>query len=152
MNLTQKETALLNELKSAEQLCIDKYQKYSNEASDTELKNLFNQIGQVEQGHLDTLNQMLNGSVPVIGNSNSNSQTTTVTDNLANAATAKEQENDKYLCTDALSMEKHVSSMYDTSVFEFVSPNTRNILNHIQKEEQEHGEKIYNYMSQNGMY
>jgi ferritin len=25
-------------------------------------------------------------------------------------------------------------------------------LNHIQKEEQQHGEQIYNYMAQNGMY
>ncbi|WP_334299750.1 spore coat protein [Terrisporobacter sp.] len=28
----------------------------------------------------------------------------------------------------------------------------RQVLNHIQKEEQDHGEKIYNYMNQHGMY
>ena len=30
--------------------------------------------------------------------------------------------------------------------------NVRQVLNHIQKEEQEHGEKIYNYMASHGMY
>ncbi|WP_334307029.1 spore coat protein [Intestinibacter bartlettii] len=28
----------------------------------------------------------------------------------------------------------------------------RQVLNHIQKEEQEHGEEIYNYMNKHGMY
>ena len=34
MTLTQKETSLLSDLKSQEQLCIDKYQRYSDEACD----------------------------------------------------------------------------------------------------------------------
>jgi hypothetical protein len=59
---------------------------------------------------------------------------------------------DKYICSDALSTEKHVSSTYNTGIFEFKDVSVRNILNHIQKEEQEHGEKIYSYMSMNGMY
>ncbi|MEG2144480.1 MAG: spore coat protein, partial [Oscillospiraceae bacterium] len=41
---------------------------------------------------------------------------------------------------------------YDTSIFEFKNKNVRDTLNHIQKEEQEHGEKIYGFMAQNGMY
>ena len=60
--------------------------------------------------------------------------------------------NDAFLCADALAMEKHVSSVYDTSIFEFSSPILRDTLNHIQKEEQNHGEEIYCYMSKNGMY
>lgn len=56
------------------------------------------------------------------------------------------------LCTDLLSTEKHVSSVYNICVFEFRDTNIRDTLNHIQKEEQQHGEQIYNYMSQNGMY
>ena len=59
---------------------------------------------------------------------------------------------DKMLCQDSLSTEKYVSSTYDTTIFEFRDTNARQVLNHIQKEEQEHGEKIYNYMSQHGMY
>ena len=64
---------------------------------------------------------------------------------------AKRRE-DAYLCADALAMEKHVSSVYDVSVFEFSSPVLRDTLAHIQKEEQNHGEMLYSYMSKNGMY
>ena len=56
------------------------------------------------------------------------------------------------LCQDSLSGEKYVSSTYDAAIFEFRDTNARQILNHIQKEEQEHGEKIYNYMEQYRMY
>ena len=34
MQLTQKESALIKDLKGQEQLCIDKYNKYSNEAKE----------------------------------------------------------------------------------------------------------------------
>ena len=59
---------------------------------------------------------------------------------------------DAFLCGDALAMEKHVSSVYDTSIFEFSSPELRAALNHIQTEEQQHGEKLYAYMKCNNMY
>ena len=49
-------------------------------------------------------------------------------------------------------MEKHVSSLYDTTIFEFTSPTLRDTLNHIQKEEQIHGEQLYEYMKINNMY
>ncbi len=62
------------------------------------------------------------------------------------------KQKDSYLCTDLLSTEKHVSSVYNTAIFEFKDTGIRDVLNHIQKEEQRHGEQIYNYMSQNGMY
>ena len=63
-----------------------------------------------------------------------------------------EKKNDAYLCKDALSMEKHVSSVYNTGVFEFSSAVLRDALAHIQKEEQNHGEQLYNYLSCNNMY
>lgn len=66
--------------------------------------------------------------------------------------TADEKYDDAYLCRDALAMEKHMSSVYDTSVFEFTSPVLRDTLAHIQKEEQNHGETLYDYMQTNGMY
>ena len=49
-------------------------------------------------------------------------------------------------------MEKHVSSVYDVSVFEFSNPTLRDTLAHIQKEEQNHGAELYNYLSANGLY
>ncbi|MBQ8395830.1 MAG: spore coat protein, partial [Oscillospiraceae bacterium] len=64
----------------------------------------------------------------------------------------QDKKHDEFLCKDMLAMEKHVSGLYDTSVFEFNDTQARNVLNHIQKEEQEHGDKLYKYMSANGMY
>ena len=63
MTLNQKETTLLNDLKSQEQLCIEKYNKYSGTAHDPELKNLFSTLAQNEQKHLDTINQILGGAL-----------------------------------------------------------------------------------------
>ena len=63
-----------------------------------------------------------------------------------------DRQKDKFLCQDALSMEKYVSGAYNTSIFEFTDENVRNALNHIQKEEQEHGEQLYHFMAVNNMY
>src|SRR5690606_6150332 len=59
---------------------------------------------------------------------------------------------DQDLCTDMLMTEKYVSGAYDTAIFEFRDPQVRQVLNHIQKEEQQHGEAIFNYMQSMGMY
>ncbi|MBQ6021738.1 MAG: spore coat protein, partial [Clostridia bacterium] len=67
-------------------------------------------------------------------------------------AETPDKKNDCYLCTDTLAGEKHASSLYDVGIFEFRDDNARKALNHIQKEEQDHGKMIYNYMSANGMY
>ena len=59
---------------------------------------------------------------------------------------------DESLCNDMLMTEKYVSGTYDTAIFEFKDPQVRDILNHIQKEEQKHGEAIFKYMESRGMY
>jgi spore coat protein CotF len=56
------------------------------------------------------------------------------------------------LCYDLLNTEKYVSSTYDTVIFECKDRNVRQALNHIQKEEQEHGEAIFNYLQSKGAY
>ncbi len=151
MTLTQKETTLLTELKSQEQLCIEKYQKYSEQACDPELKTLFTNLKSNEQKHLDTINQILGGTeVKMPSESPSAMQAKLQCTQSTCPESAKQ--NDAYLCKDALSMEKHVSSVYNTGVFEFSSPILRDTLAHIQKEEQNHGEQLYNYLSCNNMY
>lgn len=149
-SLTQKETTLLQDLKSQEQLCIDKYSKYSSDACNCKLKDLFTQIKQKEQQHISTVNEIMGGNIPQVGGGSS--QNSSSQSDLNAQYSEDEKQKDKYLCQDALSTEKHVSSVYDTCIFEFKNPNLRNVLNHIQKEEQQHGEQIYNYMEQNGMY
>lgn len=48
--------------------------------------------------------------------------------------------------------EKYVSGTYDTTIFECRDKTLRDTLNHIQKEEQQHGEGVFNYMQSKGMY
>ena len=159
INLTTKERMLLEDEKEHEQLCIDKYNQYATRAHDPQLQNLFNQLAQKEQQHLDSINQLLNGTLPNMGqgqgqqqqqqNSNQSQSTQQPKLNISNNSYDK---HDKMLCSDSLSTEKFVSSTYNTAIFEFRDKNIRQILNHIQKEEQEHGEQIYNYMANHGMY
>lgn len=151
MTLTQKETTLLQDLKSQEQLCITKYNKYSEMAHDPELKNLFTTLATNEQKHLETVSRILSGT-EVQMPSESPSAAGAKLQCKMSSCSEEEKQNDAYLCKDALAMEKHVSSVYDTSVFEFSSPVLRDTLAHIQKEEQNHGEQLYNYLSCNNMY
>lgn len=160
MTLSQKESMLLQELKTHEELCIEKYDKYSQEAHDGCLKNLFTDLSKVERGHLDTLNQMIGGTVPSMTASQGGGQSSSSSSSSSQSwqsgggysGSAEQKQADSYLCQDALSNEKHVSSLYDTCIFEFKTTEMRDALNHIQKEEQQHGEQIYQYMAQNGMY
>ena len=103
MTLTTKEQGLIADLKSSEEICIQKYNKYSNEACDKELKNLFCRLSQNEQTHLDWLTQIQNGCVPDTNNAQKAS------DCGLEGRTPVCKELDTFLCKDALSMEKHVS-------------------------------------------
>lgn len=154
MQLTQKETLLLKDMQSAEKLCIEKYNKHASCAVDPQLKTLFSEIEQVEKEHLNTLNQNESGTVPNMqaGGSSSSSQSQTSFTATYGTGENPDKLNDSYLCTDILSAEKHTSALYNTCIFEFTDANVRNTLNHIQKEEQEYGKRIYDYMAANGMY
>jgi spore coat protein CotF len=150
MTLTQKETSLLKDLKSQEQLCIEKYSKYESEACDPTLKSLFQSIKTTEQTHLDTVNRIMNGEE--VSTSTAPSAVSEKFSCTPSSCSADQKNKDAFLCKDALTMEKHVSALYDTCIFEFSSPTLRDTLNHIQKEEQNHGERLYQYMSCNNMY
>ena len=151
VNLTQKEKFLLEDQKKHEELCIKKYNNYANQAQEPQLKQIFAQHAQQEQEHLNTINQILSGQIPNMNQQQQNNQN----QNTQNQSTTQKRtfnQNDVDLCTDVLATEKFVSSTYNTAIFEFNNHNIRQALNHIQKEEQEHGEHIYNYMQSNGMY
>ncbi len=149
MNLTQKEIDFLDDFKSQEKLCIEKYDKYAGCACSTELKNLFGELASDERTHLKTINEMSGGTVADVPQS--------IKANNCNCGCAgycdeQSRNNDEFLCKDMLASEKHVSALYDTGIFEFSDPKARKMLNHIQAEEQQHGEKIYAFMKSNGMY
>ena len=60
MTLTQKENSLLSDLKSQEQLCIEKYTKYSSLAHDPELKNLISTVAQKQGASFSRFYGLLN--------------------------------------------------------------------------------------------
>ena len=148
INLTTKERLLLEDQKSHEQLCIQKYSNYENLASDQQLKNIFKGNGQKEQEHLNTINQLLNGQVPSMQMKPQQMQQSK-SFNPQSSYTSF-QNSDKELCSDLLMTEKYVSGSYDTAIFELKDTQVRAVLNHIQKEEQQYGESIFNYMQNKG--
>jgi spore coat protein CotF len=157
LQLTQKEKMLLQDQQNHEKICIQKYNNYANQAQDTQLKQLFTSLEQQEQQHLNTINQVLSGQVPNMSSQQQSPKNSTqaqassqTTQSSTQGATANQS--DASLCTDMLMTEKYVSGAYDTAIFEFTDTNVRQALNHIQKEEQQHGESIYQYMQSNGMY
>ena len=148
MKLTQKESMLLQDLKTSEEICIEKYGQYAQKAEDQALADLFLTIRAKEEEHLKTIDSLMQGTVPMMGGGQSGG-----TSQPGDGQTAKKSHSktDEYLLKDALDTEKHVSSVYDTCIFEFTDAGARSALNHIQKEEQEHGQMLYDYMSTHGM-
>ncbi|HHT88415.1 MAG TPA: spore coat protein [Clostridiales bacterium] len=181
VTLSTKEQLLLQDQKSHEEQCILKYDNYSNLASDPELKTLFKNNAQKEREHLQTINQLLSGQVPsATGQSSSNSQQSGQQSSgqqsgqqvagqqpsgqqKANWNMSQQESKEKSgvtsfhitekdMCIDMLNTEKYVSGTYDTTIFECKNTHVRDVLNHIQKDEQKHGEAIFVYMQSKGMY
>jgi len=146
---------LLQDQKKHEELCVQKYQTYAQQAQDPQLKQLFNSLAQQEQQHLNTVNQLLSGQVPKLQQSQ---QSQSQGQNQYTQATAQNKtpgtvnQNDIGLCNDMLITEKYISNTYDNTIFECTNTNARQVLNHIQKEEQQHGEAIFNYLQSQGKY
>ena len=72
--------------------------------------------------------------------------------NVSNTQEAEGDLTDKDICSDLLMTEKYVSGAYNTTIFEFRNTKVHDVLNHIQKEEQKHGEALFKYMESKGMY
>lgn len=157
MQLSQKERMFLEELKSQEDICIKKYNDYASQTTCPQLKQIFQNHAQKEQQHFDSLTQISNGQVPNVQQASSSKPSFqqpsqwAANQNMPDNQTIDMQKN-SYLCHDLLSAEKYVSGSYDTAIFEFRDTNIRQVLNHIQSEEQQHGEDLFNYMYSKGMY
>ena len=152
IQLTQKEKLLLEDQKAHEELCITKYTSYAEQAGDPQLQQLFTTYAGQEQQHLNTINQILSGQQPSMGAGQQQAQPSQQGPPAIEQPLTSEAQNDAALCQDMLSTEKYISSTYDTAIFEMTDANVRQALNHIQKEEQEHGEGIFNYMQSKGYY
>lgn len=151
IQLNTKEKFLLEDAKSHEEQCIRKYANYSCLTSDGQLSAVFQSNGCIEEEHLETINQLLSGKLPSMGGQGQSSRNQQKMKTQSNAS-GNLNFSDKDMCEDMLTTEKYVSGSYDTTIFEFRDAQVRDILNHIQKEEQKHGEAIFKYMESKGMY
>ena len=149
MNLTEKEAMLIEDLKTQEKTCAEKYARNANQAKDPQLKTLFQEISQNEIKHLSMLDGITDGNVPAIDQNGGQEKTFSAT---YGAQDTPDKLNDCFLCNDLLAAEKHASGLYDTCVFEFSEKPLRDVLNYIQAAEQNHGKQLYDYMNTNSMY
>ncbi len=154
-NISQKENMLFQDQQKHEEMCVQKYQNYAQQAQDPQLKQLFNSLAQQEQQHLNSVNQLLNGQIPNLQQSqqNQNQGQSQYTQAVAqNNTQGIASQNDIGMCNDMLVTEKYISGAYDNTIFECTNAGARQVLNHIQKEEQQHGEALFNYLQSQGMY
>ncbi|MFL0194740.1 spore coat protein [Clostridium sp. WILCCON 0269] len=151
VSLSNKERALLEDQKSHEAICVQKYTNYANQAKDSQLKQLFLNNASIEREHVNSINSILQGQVPDTNNKQSAAANPSM-NNFSSSLPAGSQVSDAEMCKDMLMTEKYISGTYDTSIFEFKDTNVRDVLNHIQKEEQQHGDSIYKYMESKGLY
>ncbi|SMC16814.1 Spore coat protein CotF [Clostridium acidisoli DSM 12555] len=148
IQLSQKERMFLEDGKIQEEICVEKYKKYSQQTQDPQLNQLFNKLSGEEQHHLNIINELLQGKEPNLSHAN-------LTQQPSSQSTPKAAANiqqDKMLCSDLLSTEKYVSGTYDIDIFESANPVVRQAMQHIQEDEQKHGEELFNYMNSHGMY
>lgn len=151
MVLSEKETAAIKDLQTQEQTCIEKYKRYSTEAKDPVLKNLFSDLQKKEQQHYDSLGQVLNGTVPQCNVNDSHGKEYSPTATYSAAGEDENKKLDCFLATDCIGTEKLVSSEYNSDVFVFGDPDVRKLLADIQVEEQNHAEMLYKYKTANKM-
>lgn len=151
MVLTQKETAALQDLQTQEKSCIEKYTRYSKEAHDVVLQELFKELSKEEQKHYESLTQALNGTVPDVDCNDTKGRDYQPKATYASEDNSTDKQEDCFLATDCIGTEKLVSGEYNSDVFIFGDTNIRKLLADIQIEEQNHAEMLWKYKTTNHM-
>ncbi|QUI22664.1 spore coat protein [Vallitalea pronyensis] len=167
IQLSQKERMILEDEKHMEEICVKKYTSYAEQAKDPALKQLFTKIAGQEQHHYDMVDDLLNGKEPpnMQGSGgqgqqkqqqqgNQNTHKTKPREEFTDQGFGNAMDNvsDEVLCSDLLATEKYVASTYNVAVFEAANPVVRQAVQHIQQEEQGHGQMLFDYMQSHGMY
>ena len=125
--------------------------KIRSAGEDPELKSLFETIQKEEQKHYDTLQQVLDGSVPACDCNDTQGKDYEPKVTYGTLDNSEDKKHDAFLATDCIGTEKLVSGEYNTDVFAFANTALRKLLADIQIEEQNHAEMIYKYKTANGM-
>ncbi len=153
VQLTQEERKVLEDHKKHEEVCIQKYDQYAQKASDPQLRNMFSQFASQERQHHETLSQLLQGQQPSTGGGSGQGQQQSrpAVQNSGQNPRGSAGQDDALMCQDAMMMEKFISDSYDNGIFASTNPTVRQALQHIQDEEQEHGEGLLNYLQNHGL-
>lgn len=151
MILKEKEKTTIEDLRTQEQSCIEKYRRYGQEAKDPVLRDLFGRLEKEEQRHYDSLGQVLNGTVPSCDCNDKDGEQYAPKATYDSMTNSEDKKSDCFLATDCIGTEKMVSGEYNTNVFVFGEPDVRKLLADIQIEEQNHAEMLYKYKTVNGM-
>lgn len=151
MVLSEKEKTVIKDLQTQEQSCIEKYTRYSNEAKDPGLRDLFMHLSRQEQKHYDSLAQVLSGNTPDADCNDDSGKNYQPKATYQAGMESADMKKDCFLVTDCIGTEKMVSSEYNSNVFAFGNSAIRKLLADIQIEEQNHGEMLYKYKMANGM-
>ena len=173
IQLNQKEQQYLQDAKKHEELCVAKYSNYAQDTNDQNLKQLFGWATQVEQSHLDSINQLLQGQIPANLSQGQQQQQGQQQNSLASiqsqiglgqinssqmaaqGATNNNQTgmlNNQTVCEDMLTIEKQASALYENALLETTNDQLRQAIRHIQKEEEDNAFAISQYMQQQGWY
>jgi spore coat protein CotF len=151
MILKEKEKQAICDLKAQEETCIEKYSRYSKEAKDPVLKDLFHNLMKDEQKHHQSLEQVLDGTVPSCDCNDTQGKDYAPKATYDSMTWSEDKRADSFLATDCIGTEKYVSSEYNTNVFTFGDTSVRKLLADMQVEEQNHAEMLYKYKTVNGM-
>lgn len=151
MQLKEKEITTIQDLRTQEKTCIEKYARYEQQAKDPVLKDLFRKLKQEEQKHYDSLGKVLEGNVVACDCNDSDGKNYNPKATYSAGDQSEDKQNDNFLATDCIGTEKLVSGEYNTNVFNFAQPLLRKLLADIQIEEQNHAEMLFKYKTVNAM-
>ncbi len=151
MILTEAEMNQIKNLQTQEASCVEKYARFTNEAHDPVLKELFSTIHKAEQEHYNSLGQVLNGTVPPCNCNDCKGKNYAPIASYTAMDNSSEKQSDAFLATDAIATEKLVSSELNSGVFVFSNSDIRKLLADIQIEEQNHAEMLWKYKTVNSM-
>ena len=135
MVLTEKEMATIEDLHTQELSCVEKYKRYGQEAKDPVLRDLFADLEKKEQKHVESLEQVMKGSVPSCNVNDRDGKMYEPKATYDSMTNPEDKKNDNFLATDSIGSEKMVSGTYNTDVFAFGDSDVRKLLADIQVEE-----------------
>lgn len=125
---------------------INRYGYCVKNAPDVRLKALVILLQKQDEEHYKMLIQLEQGIIPMIGR-NDRESTLKVPKGKGGGTRV-----DARFCTDLYEGEKNLSSEIDQAIFKIRDSSMRNVLNYIQKQQQEHGRLLGQYMDEELIY